>query len=197
MSNPYFDPTIQDQYYDTGGTMPKKPGPNIDWSGVASGIAGLGLNAYAMANQGNRRLNQGIAPSQYDLNSAPAYTAGNAQYEASTAKSQGATGGEIASATGQGAATGASIGSVIPGIGTAVGAAVGGVVGAASSLIGGGARAARQRKEREAALRRVAGAQQQYNAQDVAFRNQQNQMQEYYRRMNPYNREYAVNQTHF
>lgn len=189
MSNPYFDPTIQDQYYDTGSSLPKKPGPNVDWTGAATGIAGLGLNAYAMANQG-RRLNQGIAPSQYDLNSAPSYTGGNAQYEASTAKSQGATGGEVLGGTSQGAAAGTAI---LPGIGTAVGA----VVGAASSLIGGAARADRQRKEREAALRRVAGAQLQYNAQDVAFRNQQNQMQGYFRRVNPYNREYAVNQTRF
>lgn len=187
MNNPYFDSTLQDAYPNVSWHSKQTPN-STDWGGAAAGALGLGLNAYGMSQQG-LHLNQGIAQSQYDLNSAPSYTAGNAQNEASNAHIQGLTGGEVLG----GAAQGAAIGTAIPVIGTAVGAVIGGGVAA----IGGALRGNRQQREQAAALRRVMAAQQQYNTQDVAFRSQQNQRQDYLRRINPYNREYAVNQTRF
>lgn len=187
MNNPYFDPTLQDAYPDVS-WHPKQLSNTPDWSSAGIGALGLGLNAYGMSRQG-LNLNQGIAPSQYDQNFAPSYTAGAAQNEAVSSRPQGTTVGETLGGITQGLAIGSEFGPA--------GAAAGAFIGGVSSIIGGESRAARQRKEREAALRRVLGAQKQYNTQDVAFRNQQNQRQEYLRRINPYNREYAVNQTHF
>lgn len=176
MNNPYYDSTLQND-------------PKTNWGSVAGGVIGLGLNAYRTANQG-LYLNQQIAPSQYDLNSAPSYTAGAANSEAVNSKIQNATAGEVLGGAGTGAAIGTQI---LPGIGTAAGAVIGGIV----SAVGGDARGTRQQHERQAALRRVIGAQQSYNTQNINFRNLQNQREDYLRRINPYNRDYAVNQTRF
>jgi|SRR5882672_6253527 len=165
------------------------PATGADYAGAAVGALGLGLQTYGMTQQRLGLRNSQIAPSQYDLNSAPSYTAGAAQSQAINSKPHGINGGEVLG----GAAQGAAIGSMVPVIGTAVGAVAGAGIAAVGGLIRGG----KQRREREAALQRVLGSQQQYNAQNVAFRNQQNQQQEYLRRINPYNREYAVNQTRF
>lgn len=200
MVNPFFDPSLLAskikpldanalRAYGQKNFMPQQAGKGFgQGASLAQGAMGVIGNYMNMANQ-SLNLNSQIAPSQYDPNSAPTYTAGQAQAEASAAMPQGANGGEILGGALQGASAGSAFG--------APGAVVGGVVGALSSVFGGESRAEKQRKEKEAALQRVMAAQQMYNTQDVSFRNQQNQREDYLQRINPYNREYNVYKTRF
>src|SRR5690606_41500564 len=82
-----------------------------------------GLGALMLASQGigmaNETLGLRDAPAQqYTPGVRPMYGLGQSYNEASGARPQGATGGEILSGIGQGASIGTSI---VPGIGTAVG----------------------------------------------------------------------------
>lgn len=149
--------------------------PQINGAGIVS--AGLGAaqlvgNAVGMANQ-SLNLDQQIAPPMYDQSMKPVYTGGAAYNQAANARPQGATGGEVLSGVGTGASIGSSI---LPGWGTAIGAVAGGAI----SLIGGGARKNRQRRERNRALARARASQQQFNSADQQFRDQQARQLDYY-----------------
>lgn len=182
LANPYFKPIAN-----AGGQPKTESNFGAGWD-VANGVLGLAGNYMNMANQ-SLNLNTNIAPSQYDQNSAPTYTAGQAQIEASNATPQRASGGELLGGALQGAGAGAALGPA--------GMVVGGVVGALSSAFGGESREEKQRREKQIALQKVMASQQLYNSQDVSFRNQQNQREDYLQRMNPRGREYNVYKTRF
>ncbi len=171
-------------YTTVAGAQQSKSGGQFNWGSAPqiAGAAGSILNAYNTANQKLNLGNQQIAPSQIDQNSAPTYTAGGAYNEAHDAEVNKLGAGEVAAGTAQGFASGGPIGAA---------------VGFVSSIVGGMSREEAQRKAKRDALRRAMAAQQQYNQQDVTFRGQQNQQRDYLRRINPYNREYVVNQTRF
>ena len=137
-----------------------------------------GLGALSLASQGigmaNETLGLRDAPAQqYTPGVRPMYGLGQSYNEASGARPQGATGGEILSGIGQGASIGTSI---VPGIGTAVGAVLGGL----TSLIGGGIRKRRQQRERSRALRRLGAQQADYNQASSAYAQRQNMLEDYY-----------------
>lgn len=151
---------------------------------AAVGAVGLATDAIDMANQ-RLDLNADIAPIQSDPSSAPVYTGGQLMAQASGAKAKGASGGEILKGTASGAALGTSI---LPGWGTVIGAAVG----AGASLIGGGVRKKRQRREKNRAMGRANLAGQQYNSADVNFRNKTAQQEDYNQKMSANNRMYNL-----
>lgn len=153
-------------------------GSSFDWGGAtnaAMGAVSLGANIYGMSQQG-LNLNTNINP-QVDIYGRPVYTAGDLQSQAYSAKPQGATFGEAASSTIQGAQAGAAFGPIGMGVGAAVG--LGG------SLIGGARRKRRQTREKNQALTQVSNAQNQYNNSDVSYHNQMNQIEDYNQRINP------------
>jgi len=156
-------------------SMPKTS-PNISsYADTGLGALALGTNIYSMSQQG-LNLDTNINP-QTDIYGRPVYTAGDLQAQAFAAKPQGATFGEVASSTIQGAQTGAAFGPL--------GAAVGAAVGLGGSLIGGRSRKRRQTREKNNALNQVSTAQKQYNDSDVSYHNQMNQIEDYNQRINP------------
>lgn len=151
---------------------------------AVGGAVSIASNAINMANQG-LNLNTNVAPIQYDQSMKPTYTAGQLSADAARAKPQGATWEEVLSSAGTGAATGASIGGVWGGV-------IGGVVGAGASLIGGGSRQSKQRKEKRRALGKANAAGQQYNQADIAFRDRTARMEDYNEKNNMNNRLYNL-----
>ena len=203
-TNPYFipspsqlpTPNVGEPDFDSlrnySNSLGQQKGIGANYGNIANGvIGGIGLlgNAYGMSRQ-RFNFNTNVAPSQTDSTMAPSYTGGELASEINGAHPQGATGGEVLSGAAEGAAAGAEVGGP-------AGAVVGGVVGAASSLIGGESRADAQRRELEQARQRLRAIQNQYNQQDVSYRNYQNQMSDYYRRNNPAVGEYNVNRSRF
>lgn len=149
-----------------------------DYFGAAAGALDIVNDTIAMSREG-LNLDTTIAP-QSDMYGRPVYTAGNVQNQASSAKPQGATFGEVSSLTMKGAQAGSSFGPVGTGIGAAIGFGAG--------LFGGRRRKRRQQREKERALQSVQKAQTEYNEADVSFRDQVNQLEDYRQRSNPYRR---------
>lgn len=148
---------------------------DIDVSGAISGGLGL-VGTYA------NMVNQGLGlkappPLERSATGEPVYTAGQTYNQAALAQPQGATGGEILSGAGQGAAAGTAI---MPGIGTAVGA----VVGAGISIFGGARRKRKQKDEKNKALSQVSNRQREFNRASEGFAEQQLAIDDYRRRLN-------------
>lgn len=148
---------------------------DVDASGAISG--GLAL-AGTYTNMVNQELGLEAPPTlERSATGEPVYTAGQTYNQASLSQPKGASGGEILSAAGQGAAAGTTI---MPGIGTAVGA----VVGAGISIFGGSRRKKKQKREKQKALNQVANRQQEFNTASESFAEQQLATDDYYRRLN-------------
>lgn len=174
-----------------GNSLPQMPqqdgGPN--WGGIATGVTGmlsLAEDAVGMANQplGIETQAPGLERS---ATGEPVYS-GAFRNQASNAKPQGATGGEVLAGAGKGAATGAMVGSVVPVIGTAIGAIGGAIIGGLSSAFGGGARKRRQRDQQRSAMRSARNQQKMFNEASASFDATQNSQADYLRRMNNTNR---------
>lgn len=153
-----------------------------NYLGAAVGALGVGLNAYGMSQQGFQF--SGLPNSQQDSNSAPAYTAGQLQNEAYSSRPKGAQTNEILGGAAQGAVAGSALGPV--------GAVAGGLIGGVASIFGGAARKGHEAQQKREALARVDTAQSNFNQSDLAYRNQQNQLYDYYNRNNTAGREYNV-----
>jgi len=160
--------------------------PDFDWGGAAmAGLTGLSLatDAFGMSNQPLGIETQ--APNlEYSATGKPVYTAGAFYNQANSAQPQGATAGEVIGSVGKGVLAGAEFGPV--------GAAVGGAVGLATSLIGGGRRAKRQREQRYKATASARKAQTNYNTASEAFDQTQVAQADYLKRMNNTNRLYNL-----
>ena len=185
--NPFFDGVTPIKMPQGGpnpnlraANVPNPPAPQTPGFGgylqAGSAVLQLGLDAYGMANQGLNLDTQ--IDSQVDPYGRPTYNAGGLQSQASSAKPQGATFGEVGSGTLKGASAGLTIGGPV---GAAIGAGVGGI----SAGIGGTIRRNRQRREKNKALAKVSAAQKEYNAADVSYRNQNNLMEDYQQMSNP------------
>ena len=148
-------------------------GESPDYGALAGGALGLASTFASTANE-DLPLSQ-IPGTQRSATGQPVYNLGASYNEAYQSKPQGATGGEILSAAGQGAAAGTA---VLPGIGTAVGAGIG----ALGSIISGGIRKSRERRQRRTALEQLATGQHDFNQASQAFDNQQLSLDDYYRR---------------
>jgi hypothetical protein len=177
--NPYYSETLVKAV----NSIPQTPKQRIDPTQAIMGGIGLASNFIGMANQG-LGLNTNIGPMRTDSSMAPTYNAGDLWNEASSARPQGASGGEILNGAGQGAAAGAAFGPI--------GAGIGAVAGGVGTAITGGIRKRKQQKEQNSAMRQVQQAQQDFNTADVSFRNQRNQMEDYNQRMNSNNRLYNL-----
>ncbi len=140
-------------------------------AGAVMGAAELAMGAVGQANQ-KLNINTNMGAIQNTPFDKPVYTGGQLGVDIARARPQGATGGEIAKSTLSGAATGLSVGGPW-------GALAGAIVGAGASLIGGGVRKKRQRRERNKANATLGQAQNQFNAADVNFRNRQASMEDY------------------
>lgn len=199
-SNPYAYKQPEPQQYQqpgaVGRTAPVDPSvyqeqhpqqkSNISAAGVANGVMGaasLAADTIGMANE-KLNLNTNIAPVQNDPSQAPIYTGGQNFIDAANARPRGASGGEILKSAGAGAAAGVGFGGI--------GAIVGAVVGAGAALIGGGARKRRQRREKQRAFNAALGAQRTFNTADLAYRQIQATMEDYYDNQNDNSRQYNV-----
>ncbi len=142
---------------------------------------GIGM-ASDFLNISNQKLNLGNP--NYDFGEVPTYNLGNYVNSVGAAKAKGADAGEVLSGVGKGAEAGSAFG--VPG------AIIGGVVGGVSNLIGGGVRKRRQQREIRKARRKAFTAQQNYNEAASEYNTNQMAQQEYYRNINPYEREAAL-----
>lgn len=147
---------------------------DFDATGFVSGAVGLAGNYANMVNQGLGL--QAPPPLERSATGEPVYTAGEAYNQAALSKPQGATGGEILSGIGQGAAAGAAF--------SPVGAAVGAVVGGLVNAIGGRRRKKKQQREKDKALRQISQRQQEFNKASESFSKQQTALDSYYQRLN-------------
>jgi hypothetical protein len=164
-----------------------RPQSNFNVGAAANAIGGAAALVGGAIGQANQQLgiNTQMAPMQTDQFSKPVYTGGGLSNQISAAKPQGATGGEVLSGVGTGASVGTSI---LPGWGTLIGAAVG----AGASLIGGGVRKKRQRRERSRAQGKLNQAQSQYNAADIGYRNRQAAQEDYLQKQDESSRMYNL-----
>lgn len=147
--------------------------------GVAGDVIGLGADLFGTASE---KLNIGTPMPQYFQEGVdPSYQAGDYFNRAYSARPQGATGGEIVGASLKGAKIGAQFGG-------GVGAAIGAGVGALGSIGAGEIRRARQRREKDKALKLAGAEQQKFNTAQEEYDKQQMAQAEYTRRANPYRR---------
>lgn len=164
------------------------PSTNFNAGNIAGGLVSMGANAYNQTQRGFRF--SGIPTSQQDSQAPPSYTAGQLQNEAFNAHPKGAQAGDIAQSALQGAAIGTEI---LPGWGTLAG----GVFGAELSIGAGILGKNKQEEEKRKAMDKVTAAQNDYNQSDIAYRNQQNQLYDYYNRNNSAGREYNILKSRF
>jgi uncharacterized protein involved in outer membrane biogenesis len=153
-------------------------------AGAIGGAAELAMGAIGQANQ-RLNINTNMGAIQNTPFDKPVYTGGQLGGDLARAKPQGATGGEIAKSTLSGATTGFSVGGPW-------GALIGGVVGAGASLIGGGVRKKRQRREKASGYAKLNAAQSQYNTADVNFRNRSAVQEDYQQQQDSQNRMYNL-----
>lgn len=156
-------------------------GGSFDWGSAATaGLTGLSLatDAFGMANQ-SLGIETQTPALQYSATGEPVYN-GQFYNQANSAQPQGTTAGEVIGSVGKGAMAGAEFGPVGVGVGAAFGLA--------TSLIGGGRRAKKQREERYRATASARTAQKNFNTASEAFDQTQAAQSDYARRMNNTNR---------
>lgn len=167
--------------------QPQMPPSGPDLGAISAGVTGglnLAANAFGMANQSLGIETQ--APGlEFGASGQPVYNTGSFYNQASQARPQGATAGEVLGGAAQGASAGFAAGGPI-------GAAIGGGVGLVTSLFGGRARKKRQREEKRKATQSARLAQQSFNTADVAFDETQAAQSDYIRRMDNTNRLYNL-----
>lgn len=145
---------------------------DLDYSSLVSGGLGLAGTYMGIANQG---LGLTAPPDlQRSATGEPIYNLGSSFNQAALSQPQGASGGEILSGAGQGAAAGSAFGP----IGTGVGAVVGGL----TSVLGGNRRKRKQRAERRQAMAKIRLGQQDYNKASESFNTSRAALSDYRQR---------------
>lgn len=157
-------------------------GPN--WGNISAittaGVSAVG-DAFGIANQG-LNIETSAPPIQTSATGEPVYNTGQFYNQASMAKPQGATAGEVA---GGALKTGASVLAATGNPLLAGGAALGS---AALNLFGGRRRKKRQEEQKQKAIKSAKSAQKSYNTASLAFDEQQASQADYLKRMNNTNR---------
>jgi len=179
------------KYYQGGAADPlgmnQPPANGIpNYGGIATAtLGGLSLigDTFGIANQ-SLGIEQNAPGLERSATGEPIYNTGQFYNAASAARPQGTSADEAVNQTIKGASAGMALGPA--------GAAVGGVLGLASSLIGGGARKNRQRRERTRAVASARTAQGTFNTASQAFDQQEVAQSDYLRRMNNTNRLYHL-----
>jgi hypothetical protein len=183
--NPYFIPNVQNlpQQVRQQNRQQFWQGMGEKAPGIIGGALAIGQQFGQMAGQ-DLGINTQTSPIQYDQSMMPIYTSGQLASDIGQANPQGASFGEIATATGQGAIAGSAFGPL--------GAAIGGAVGGIGSAVMGGVRKRRQRRQLKRATQQLEKNQQIYNEAESSFRANQNQLEDYNERMNSNNRYYNL-----
>lgn len=150
-----------------------------DYLSAATGALQLGSNIYGIAS---RKFDIGNpAAPVYQEGMDPSYQSGEYFNKAYSLTPKGASAGDILSSTAQGAMTGAKAGGV-------PGAIIGGAVGLIGSIGGGEIARARQRRQKQKALKSATAQQQQFNTMQEQYDQSQAAREEYTRRADPYRR---------
>ena len=166
--------------------------PKTDMTGayVGAGTAALGLVTDAVS-MGNQSLGiETSAPGlQRSATGEPVYNTGGFMNQASLAKPQGSTVGEVGAGVAKGASAGAAFG--VPG------AIVGGFIGGITSAFGGRRRKRKQEAEKKRALKSARLAQGNYNVASEAFDEKEAAQSDYMKRMDNTNRMFNLYRSNY
>jgi hypothetical protein len=143
-------------------------GEGIGAGDILQGAAGAVGLAGTLKTQYDQDLEFGQSPEQqFSATGEPIYNLGGQYNDIATSKAQGATGGEILGAAGQGAAIGADPALVAATGGLSI--AAGAILGGGWSAITGGARKRKQQRQKTEAREKIQGQQQDFNQASESF----------------------------
>ena len=179
-----------ERFNNTLPTPPETPKTDMTGAAIGAGITGIGLATDAIA-MGNQSLGiETSAPGlQRSATGEPVYNTGEFMNQASLAKPQGSTVGEVGAGVAKGASAGAAFGPW--------GAAIGGAVGAVTSLLGGRRRKRKQEAEKKKALKSAKIAQGNYNVASEAFDEKEAAQSDYMKRMDNTNRMFNLYRSNY
>ena len=195
---PGYNPNLQ-IFGGPGGLTNPQPSADPTTSGGASGgsiaqgvsgVAALAGNTYGMAHQ-KLPLPNFNSEVQYGANGQPSYSGDMVATLSGARAERGASFGEYARGIGEGAGAGAVVGGSLAsesGPGAIIGAAAGGIIGAGATLWGGKLRHQLEQQQLNRANATLLNYQSSYNNANKTFMANQAGQQDYYRRMNNYQR---------
>lgn len=156
-------------------------------AGAAFGAANLFMGAKQMGDAANA-INTTAPSEMVDASGRPVYNVGQFAADTQAIDPQGATGGEILSGAGQGAAIG---GAIVPGLGHAIGA----VGGALVNVFGGARRKRKMREKKRARARNLSAKQGRYNRQMQSYNSERLAQESYQKGLDNTNRLYNIYNT--